>query len=70
MALLCQGQVVFEPIELAWLIDFRSYFACETLAGGPQPRKVLAHHHLSGRATDSRSQRSGTMTSHRPRRLP
>ena len=29
MALLCQGQVVFEPIELAWLIDFRSYFACE-----------------------------------------
>jgi oxygen-independent coproporphyrinogen-3 oxidase len=29
MALLCQGQVVFESVELAWLIDFRSYFARE-----------------------------------------
>jgi oxygen-independent coproporphyrinogen-3 oxidase len=29
MALMCQGQVVFESIELAWLIDFRSYFAAE-----------------------------------------
>ncbi len=29
MALMCQGQVVFESIELAWLIDFRSYFARE-----------------------------------------
>jgi oxygen-independent coproporphyrinogen III oxidase len=29
MALMCQGQVVFEAIELAWLLDFRSYFAAE-----------------------------------------
>jgi oxygen-independent coproporphyrinogen-3 oxidase len=29
MALMCQGQVVFESIELAWLIDFREYFAHE-----------------------------------------
>ncbi len=29
MALMCQGQVLYEPIELAWLIDFKSYFAAE-----------------------------------------
>jgi oxygen-independent coproporphyrinogen-3 oxidase len=29
MALMCQGQVVFESIELAWLLDFRTYFAPE-----------------------------------------
>ena len=29
MALMCQGQLVFESIELAWLLDFRSYFAAE-----------------------------------------
>ena len=29
MALMCQGQVLFESIELAWLLDFRSYFATE-----------------------------------------
>ena len=29
MALMCQGQVVFESIEVAWLLDFRSYFAAE-----------------------------------------
>jgi oxygen-independent coproporphyrinogen-3 oxidase len=29
MALMCQGQVVFESIELAWLLDFGSYFARE-----------------------------------------
>ena len=29
MALMCQGQLVFEPIELAWMLDFRSYFARE-----------------------------------------
>jgi oxygen-independent coproporphyrinogen-3 oxidase len=29
MALMCQGQVVFESIELAWLLDFRQYFAAE-----------------------------------------
>lgn len=29
MALMCQGHVMFESIELAFLIDFRSYFAAE-----------------------------------------
>jgi oxygen-independent coproporphyrinogen-3 oxidase len=29
MALMCQGEVVFESIESAWLLDFRSYFASE-----------------------------------------
>ena len=29
MALMCQGQVLFESIELAWLLDFREYFATE-----------------------------------------
>ncbi len=29
MALMCQGQVLFESIEVAWLIDFREYFARE-----------------------------------------
>ncbi len=29
MALMCQGEVLFEPLEQAWLIDFRAYFAPE-----------------------------------------
>ena len=29
MALMCQGEVLFESMELAHLIDFRSYFAAE-----------------------------------------
>lgn len=29
MALMCQGHVIFESIELAWLLDFRTYFASE-----------------------------------------
>jgi len=29
MALMCQGEVIFESIEQAWLLDFRSYFAAE-----------------------------------------
>jgi oxygen-independent coproporphyrinogen-3 oxidase len=29
MALMCQGQVQFESINLAYLVDFRSYFAAE-----------------------------------------
>ena len=29
MALMCQGRVVFESIELAWLLDFRRYFSAE-----------------------------------------
>lgn len=29
MALMCQGHLMFESIELAFLVDFRSYFAAE-----------------------------------------
>jgi len=29
MALMCQGQVLYESIELAWLLDFREYFEQE-----------------------------------------
>jgi oxygen-independent coproporphyrinogen-3 oxidase len=29
MALMCQGELLFEPLEQAWLIDFRRYFAPE-----------------------------------------
>jgi oxygen-independent coproporphyrinogen-3 oxidase len=29
MAIMCQGQVLFESIELAWLLDFKEYFAPE-----------------------------------------
>jgi oxygen-independent coproporphyrinogen-3 oxidase len=29
MALMCQGALQFESIELAWLVDFRQYFAAE-----------------------------------------
>jgi oxygen-independent coproporphyrinogen-3 oxidase len=29
MALMCQGQLQFETVEAAWLLDFRSYFATE-----------------------------------------
>ena len=29
MALMCQGQVLFESIEQAWLLDFETYFAAE-----------------------------------------
>ena len=29
MALMCQGQLHFESINLAWLIDFKTYFATE-----------------------------------------
>lgn len=29
MALMCQGALQFEAVELAWLIDFRQYFAAE-----------------------------------------
>ena len=29
MALMCQGEVLFEPMDQAWLIDFRRYFAPE-----------------------------------------
>ena len=35
MALMCQGQWLFESIDLAWLVDSRSYFATELEAMRP-----------------------------------
>jgi oxygen-independent coproporphyrinogen III oxidase len=32
MALMCQGQLLYESIEVAWLLDFREYFAPEMQA--------------------------------------
>lgn len=32
MALMCQGQLQYESINLAWLIDFKTYFAAEMRA--------------------------------------
>jgi oxygen-independent coproporphyrinogen-3 oxidase len=32
MALMCQGQLQFESMEMAWLIDFRRYFSSELVA--------------------------------------
>jgi oxygen-independent coproporphyrinogen III oxidase len=29
MALMCQGQLQFESINLAWLVDFKKYFSAE-----------------------------------------
>ena len=29
MAIMCQGELLFEPLEQAWLINVRDYFASE-----------------------------------------
>ena len=29
MALMCQGELLFEPLEQSWLIDFEDYFSVE-----------------------------------------
>ena len=42
MALMCQGELVFESIELAYLIDFREYFAAElAVLAGMQERGLV-----------------------------
>ena len=41
MALMCQGTLQFEPVELAYLIDFRAYFASELEALGPRVEQGL-----------------------------
>lgn len=41
MALMCQGQWLFESIDLAWLIDSRAYFARELEAMGPLSEQGL-----------------------------
>ena len=41
MALMCQGQWLFESIDLAWLVDSRSYFAAELEALEPMREQGL-----------------------------
>ena len=41
MALMCQGALQFEPVELAYLIDFRAYFSPELEALGPRVEQGL-----------------------------
>ncbi|MGU3626292.1 oxygen-independent coproporphyrinogen III oxidase [Comamonas sp. C24C] len=41
MAIMCQGSVLYEPMEQAWLINFREYFARELAALGEMQRNGL-----------------------------
>jgi len=41
MALMCQGEVLFEPMEAAWLIDFHSYFDAELQQLAPMQEQGL-----------------------------
>lgn len=43
MALMCQGEVEFESIEQAWLLDFRSHFAGELEQLGDLVQQGLVH---------------------------
>ena len=48
MALMCQGELQFESIELAHLIDFRSYFATELETLQTLQEQGLATVHSTG----------------------
>jgi oxygen-independent coproporphyrinogen-3 oxidase len=41
MALMCQGEVLFEPMEAAWLIDFHRYFDAELQQLAPMQEQGL-----------------------------
>jgi oxygen-independent coproporphyrinogen-3 oxidase len=41
MALMCQGHVQFESVELSYLMDFKSYFAAEIAALQTQAEQGL-----------------------------
>ena len=41
MAIMCQGSVLYEPMEQAWLINFREYFARELAALAEMQRNGL-----------------------------
>ncbi len=41
MSIMCQGEVLFEPINSAWLIDFKQYFAAEIQALQAQQEEQL-----------------------------
>ena len=48
MTLMCQGELQFESIELAFLIDFSSYFASELQALSPLQAQGLVQVGASG----------------------
>lgn len=54
MALMCQGELQFESIELAYLLDFRSYFAPELEALGVLAGQGLVSLNDSGIAVTAR----------------
>ena len=48
MALMCQGQLQFESINLAWLVDFKKYFAAEMAQLEDMQGQGLVHLNDSG----------------------
>jgi oxygen-independent coproporphyrinogen-3 oxidase len=46
---MCQGELMFESINLAWLIDFKSYFAAELAALQGLAEQGLVSLDLDGR---------------------
>lgn len=53
MAIMCQGEILFEPMSNAWLIDFKRYFAAELeLLEGQQEQGLVEIHEDSVKVTD------------------
>lgn len=53
MAIMCQGEVLFEPMSNAWLIDFKRYFATELeLLENQQEQGLVEIHEDSLKVTD------------------
>jgi oxygen-independent coproporphyrinogen III oxidase len=48
MSLMCQGQVLFESIELAWLVEFKAYFAAEWASVEELAAQELVHVDATG----------------------
>jgi len=48
MALMCQGEVLFESIEQGWLIDFKQYFAAELTRLEEMAEQGLVHMNSDG----------------------
>jgi len=48
MALMCQGKLLFESLELAWLIDFQAYFSAELAQLATLQEQGLVQLHSEG----------------------
>jgi len=48
MALMCQGKLLFESLELAWLIDFQEYFSAELAQLATLQEQGLVQLHAEG----------------------